>query len=340
VRASFFASVFPALLAMICASSGAIAAERPPAFELRPLGVLGGDADDNLSCYLLGRPGEPSRIMIDAGTIRRGLILSREKDGTLPPGASNAAQSEAVRQTLSGLEALLVTHSHLDHIAGLLLISPMLLGAPPRTPFRLVALPETLEAIAQHLFKPPVWLDLPILAPVFRPERLPPGQKLKTGTFEIETELLRHPVPSAAFFITAGEATYLHLGDTGPTEAVWERARPLLRSRSLRAVAVEVSYPSSLSALGLQNGHLTPRMLVVELDRLAHLDASPPDAAKLTADDAVKLAARLAPVLRDVSIIAIHIKASGYDTVVTELRDLQQAGLHIIIPSQGDRIRF
>jgi 3',5'-cyclic-nucleotide phosphodiesterase len=274
-----------------------------PQFELRALGVLGGDEDRNLSCFLLGAPGEEPRVMIDAGSIIEGL----SKD------PSPSARIRAALPILHGLDAVLITHPHLDHVAGLLLVSPVLIGAPPPRSIRLLASTPTLEALRTHLLAPPIWFDPP--ANVLRLEALDPTRTTTAGPFKVESVELTHPVPSAAFLFERGGEVYAHLGDTGPTDRIWAQLRPLLDAGRLRAIAVEVSFPSDQEKLARATGHLTPQLLVAEL-------------------------AKLSPSLKGVTIIAIHIKAAGYDRVKAELSELRRSGLEIRIPTQGDRIRF
>jgi cAMP phosphodiesterase len=331
------------LLALLMPAAKASAEKQRPVFELSALGVLGGDADENLSCYLLARPGERPRLMIDAGSVRAGLIAAREKDGTFPPGASNTEKTRMVGEAFASLEALLITHSHLDHIAGFLLAGPALLGAPRSRSLRVIAFPETLDAIEQHVLKSPLWVDLtkiPAESPLIRLEPLKPAAHATAAGFRIEAIPLRHPVPSAAFLISSGDDAYLHLGDTGPSEDVWTRVRPLFVAHALRAIALEVSFPDGMRSLAMQSGHLTPNLLLLELNKLAQVDPTPPDAAAMTPEQTHALAARLAPAFEHTAIVAIHIKAGHYDAVTDELKAITAAGLHVRVPQQGDRIDF
>jgi hypothetical protein len=159
------------------------------------------------------------------------------------------------------------------------------------------------------------------------------------GPFTVEAVPLTHTIPSAGFLVHAGDAAYLHLGDTGPTEAVWTRARALHRRGALRAVAVEVSFPSTQEKLAHDTGHLTPHSLLVELSKLAGI-APLPTVEKMTAAEAAALAARLAPAFAECPVLTIHIKAAHYDTVVRELDALHAAGLNLIRPLEGERYRF
>lgn len=293
-----------------------------PSFELVPLGVLGGDDDSNLSSYALGVPGQPATLLIDAGAFTEGVAQWKHA------GASHAARAKAVTALFGQLDAVLLTHAHLDHLSGLLLSSPLILGAGRSTPLRIAGLPQTLEGVHAHGLSAPLWVDftqLPAKAPAMALLPMEPGSAKELGAFTVETVPLVHPVPSAAFILSRGDASYLHLGDTGPTEEIWKRGKALLDAGKLRAVSVEVSFPDGKQALAVQTGHLTPALLMKELAKLTGTEATP---------------SAIAKALRGVQIIAIHIKGGDYDTVVRELNALQRAGLRIVIPVRGTPLEF
>jgi cAMP phosphodiesterase len=320
------------------------ASPRAPAFELVALGVLGGDTDTNLSSVLLGLPGRPAELMIDGGSVLPGLQRALEKRGRLARDASPSVQIREALTVLKPLRAFLLTHAHLDHWVGFGVSSTLQLGLAlqGKPPLPMVGLPPTLDALSTHVFHAPLWADFtaaPKASPALVLAPLSPGKAMTLGSFTVETIELEHTVPSAAFLIHAGEATYLHLGDTGPTTQVWEVARPLLSSGSLRAVALELSFPEAQQPLALTSRHLTRNLFLLELAKLAGL-AGPLPPASMDPAQAVALARALAPHFRTCPVLVVHIKAQGYDQVRAELAPLQAAGLNLIVPEQGETYRF
>jgi cAMP phosphodiesterase len=321
-------------------------APRAPVFELRALGVLGGDDDGNLSCYLLGRMGEGSApVMIDGGSVVPGIVRMLEREGRLAPGASWSVRMKAVLEVLRPVRALLLTHAHLDHLAGFVIKTTLdlSLANEGRPSLEIIGLPGTLEAVHTVALRPPLWADftsIPPGQPALRLAPLAPGAQREIGPFRVQLAPLKHPVDSAGFLVTAGEDAYLHLGDTGASDAVWALGRPYLARGRLRAVAIEVSFPGAKESLAAATGHLSPRSLLIELAKLAGLPGPLPEAARMSEAEARALAGRLAPRLRGCTIVAIHIKALEYDQVVTELEALRAVGLPILIPQQGEAYRF
>src|SRR3954468_17726105 len=101
----------PALLLLCLVSTQAA----PAVFDVHALGVLGGDDDSNLSAYAVGTPEHPAQLLVDAGAFTRGL---EKRKGPA-----------ALKPFFQSLTAVLITHSHLDHLSGFMLTSPVLFSA-------------------------------------------------------------------------------------------------------------------------------------------------------------------------------------------------------------------
>ena len=328
-----------ALLALVLVA----AAPRAPAFELHALGVLGGDTDTNLSCFLLGKPGEQPTLMLDGGSVMSGLTRWQEKRGVIKPDASPTVRAQAAMQAVKALDGVLLTHAHLDHWGGLVDASTLAfsLAMQGRPSLPMVGLPDTLDALHEHLFKSPLWVDFTAAPPknpalVLHP--LKPGESLSLGGFQLSVVPLHHTVASAAYVIRQGDAAYLHLGDTGDTDAVWEVARPLLKAHQLRAVSMELSYPTD-EKLAALTGHLARASFLKQLAKLAGVDVEK-EAVSMNDADVRALAKQLAPRFKDVRIFVIHVKALSYDAVKTEVEAMKHEGLDLVMPEQGESYRF
>jgi cAMP phosphodiesterase len=318
------------------------AEQRAPAFELRALGVLGGDIDTNLSCYLLGHPGQRAAVMIDGGSVLPGIIRWKEDAGELARDASPSEQVRAASKVIEPIEALLLTHSHLDHLGGFIQKSTLDVGfaMQGKKPLEILSLEQTIDTVRSNVFESPLWADFTAIPskeqPTFRLQSIPALAPRMVGGFQVQAVPITHIAGTAAFLIQSGDAFYLHLGDTGPTQQVWDVAGPLLRRGKLRAISIEFSYPSADEQAAIATSHLTRNLVLGELAKLAGVEAQ-----ALASDaDAVGLAKRLAPLLEGVTIFAAHIKAQKYEQVSKELAALEGSGLKIIVPQQGKAYRF
>ncbi len=111
------------------------AAPSPPAFDLVALGVNGG-VEEPTSAYHIKAHGASSGVMCDVGTLAAGIEQAR-RHGRYPKAASR-------EEVMTSISAYLITHAHLDHVAGLVLASPN------DTKKDIMALAPVNQALADH----------------------------------------------------------------------------------------------------------------------------------------------------------------------------------------------
>jgi ribonuclease BN (tRNA processing enzyme) len=107
-----------------------------------------------------------------------------------------------------------------------------------------------------------------------------------------------HVVPTLGFLVEQDNAAVVVASDTGPTEAIWQRARQVV---NLRGVFLEATFPNAMQAFAGITKHLTPALFAREI---AKLD-------------------------RPVRTVAVHIKVAYYAQVVSELLALGLPELEI-----------
>ena len=86
-----------------------------PVFKVIPLGVEGGNNESNLSAYAVAVSGTDAYVCLDAGTLYDGI------ERALSAQLLSGTVLEVLRNNIKGY---LISHPHLDHIAGLILNSP------------------------------------------------------------------------------------------------------------------------------------------------------------------------------------------------------------------------
>ena len=167
-----------------------------------------------------------------------------------------------------GIETVLLTHIHLDHVKDLAFLADNIFGLRP-VALQVCSIEAVLKQLREHLFNDVLWPDFTRIpsaeAPTLKFRALPEGQPTGLGAWRVTPVRLNHLVDCTAFFIEHDGRTLLHVGDTGPTQAVWERARAV---PELRAVIVEATFPNRLQDLADISGHLTPASLEAELQKL------------------------------------------------------------------------
>ncbi len=173
----------------------------------------------------------------------------------------------------------LISHPHLDHIAGLILNSPDDSSKP------IYGLPFCLEVIQEKYFNWKSWPNFgnqgekPFLnkyhyIALSTEEEIP----LEQTSMYVRAFPLSHsnPYQSTAFLIREAESYLLYLGDTGADaveqsnklHALWKAVGPLIVSGKLKAIFIEVSFTNAQPDQ-LLFGHLTPRLLMNEMKILS-----------------------------------------------------------------------
>lgn len=214
--------------------------------RIRVLGAYGAEG-------LAQRPAAflvDERTLVDAGTV---------------PGALTVSEQLAV-------EHALISHSHLDHVAGLAYLTETLACCHAPRPVTVASLDPVVEILRTAVFNDLVWPDFGRIpsagAPIVRYQPLLEGAEQRVGHLWVTPVAVSHTVPTAGFIVHDGSRGFVYSGDTGPTRALWDAARGLA---GIHAVILECAFPNRLATLAEAAGHLTPALVERELDKL------PPD---------------------------------------------------------------
>ncbi|WP_413666816.1 MBL fold metallo-hydrolase [Mucilaginibacter sp. Mucisp86] len=295
---------------------------KTPAFKLVPLGVLGGIDESNLSAYMLAPTGSNNYICLDAGTLHYGIEKAvANKTFNVPAGT-------VLRQYIKGY---FISHSHLDHIAGLII------NSPEDSTKTIYALNDCIETIKTHYFTWKSWANFadqgetPALKK-YHYKVLEPGTEtaVENTGLKVQAFPLSHSnLTSTAFLVNSNDNYLLYLGDTGPDEIekssnlqnLWQAIAPLIKSKKLKAVLIEVSFPNEQPDKTLF-GHLTPKWLMTEINKLA----------TITGTDAIK----------GLNIVVTHLKppVTSISKIKTQLKAANKLQLNLIYPQQGRALNF
>ncbi len=151
--------------------------------KVRVLGCSGAIAREcRTTSFLVGH-----QILVDAGTGVGDLTL------------------DEMRQ----IDHVLLTHSHLDHIAALPLMVDAV-ASQRHSPIAIYALPGTIAALKAHIFNDVIWPDFSriptVEAPFVRFVEIRVGQVLELSGSNIEVLPAVHTVPAVGFAVSAGGA--------------------------------------------------------------------------------------------------------------------------------------
>ena len=312
------------------------AGKQNPAFELVVLGEKGGIQDGNLSAYLLRAINEQYYISLDAGTLVNGINIAQQHnafaDLTLIQDPKWNITGNILRQHIKGY---LISHGHLDHVAGLLISSPEDSAKP------IYALPSVNQTLIDTYFNWKAWAN-------FTNKGLPPrlnkyqlvdlipkqSQTITDTSLKVTAFSLSHPLESTAFVIEKDQDLFVYLGDTGPDQvekqgklkALWQYLAEQLKDKHLRGLVIEVSFTNQQPD-NLLFGHLTPKWFIQELTQFHTL-----------IDDKSKI--------KDLQVIISHIKytmKNGPDPREQIKQQLDQAnllGFKFVFATQGQRLHL
>jgi len=172
-------------------------------------------------------------------------------------------------EKMLSIRHVLLTHAHLDHIAGLALMLASIYDEIVE-PINLYAPKPVLDVLKDHLFNWKIWPDFSQL-----PDTSNPCLKLNvlaenTPTiidekYTVTPVLLGHTVASYAYIVQSNKSKICFCGDTGPTESLWQLFNKL---NDIEHLIIEASYPNDSAVLAEQSGHYTPELLLNDLHKL------------------------------------------------------------------------
>ncbi len=209
--------------------------------QLRVIGCHGGETPKHrTSAFLLDE-----RLAIDAGALTSGLDLKLQ----------------------CSLEAVLVSHAHLDHVRDLATIADnrAQVGCKPLV---IAGTKPTLGVLKKHFFNGLLWPNFAEIPTKKHPaivyQVLKPEVRTTVAGFGVRAIEVTHTIDTSAFIVDKNGAAVAYSGDTGPTHRLWEA---LNEEKDLRALLMEVSFPNEQQKLATVSGHHTPQTLLPDLKK-------------------------------------------------------------------------
>jgi 3',5'-cyclic-nucleotide phosphodiesterase len=291
-------------------------------FKVVPLGVKGGIDESNLSAYMVAPVGSSNYVCLDAGTLHAGIEKAIENK------VFNISADQVLRRYIKGY---LISHSHLDHLAGLII------NSPDDTAKNIYAFADCIQTFQTHYFTWKSWANFADQGETPQLKKyhyvtLTPGDEIEIMNTDMSVKafsLSHSNLTSTAFLVRNNDNYLLYLGDTGSDEVekshnlhqLWEQIAPLIRDKKLKAMMIEVSFPDEQPDKTLF-GHLTPHWLMTEMH------------------DLEKLAG--AGALNGFNIVVTHVKPpqASIERVKKQLAAENDLHLNLISPQQGKELKF
>jgi len=172
---------------------------------------------------------------------------------------------------MAAVDHVLLTHSHLDHVAAL----PLMLDAVAArrmacgaAPLQVHALPGTIAALKVHIFNNLIWPDFSAIpsveTPLMRFVSISVGEVLEVGGKAIEVLPAVHTVPAVGFAAASASGHWVFSGDTGRNPAFWKRVNQL----PVALLVIETAFSDREHELARRSLHLAPALLAQELEQI------------------------------------------------------------------------
>jgi 3',5'-cyclic-nucleotide phosphodiesterase len=207
--------------------------------ELRVIGCHGGETPRHRTCAFV----VDDVLAIDAGSLTSGMEVDAQ----------------------GRLQAVLVSHAHLDHVRDLATLADnrCQMRSPPLV---IAGTRATLDTLRKHFFNNVLWPDFAQISlgdgPTIEYLELTPETPVVLAGKTVQAVLVDHTIEAASFVVRDASGALGYSGDTGPTERMWQvlNAEP-----DLRALLMEVSFPNREQRLATTSGHHTPQTLAKDL---------------------------------------------------------------------------
>jgi ribonuclease BN (tRNA processing enzyme) len=252
--------------------------------QIRVLGAFGGSTPRHRQTSFL----IDGSVALDAGALTSALELDEQ----------------------AKVRAILVTHSHMDHVNSLPFLVENVFGKVDG-PIEILAPPEVVGSLKTHLFNNDLWPDFTRipnhLLPSVSFRAVNPGEPFQVNGLTAFAVPVSHVVPTYGYVISDGRASVVFSGDTGPTDEIWKHARA---DKRLKGIFVECSFNDALMEIAEISKHLTPKTLRGEIDKL------PPN----------------------VPVHVYHMKPPCETVIREELKQLGESRLRIL--GDGDTLSF
>ena len=194
----------------------------------------------HLTCFVID-----DAVTVDAGSLAM---------------AASRLQMEQVRDVV-------LTHAHLDHIAGLPIFIDDLFSTLAE-PVTVHCTPAVIEILERDVFNWSVYPRFSELSndvgPVLLYRPFSPGEEFQVKHLTFRSVEVNHKVPSVGLLVSDGPTTIALSGDTAEMDGFWDVVNS---APSLSAILIECAFPDELEELAQISHHLTPKRLKSELEK-------------------------------------------------------------------------
>ena len=162
-----------------------------------------------------------------------------------------------------------LTHSHLDHIAGLPLLLDTIYDQLMDKPLTVYCQPETHDILMQHIFNWSVWPNFFVLPnkenPVVEFSAMSPGESVTLSENTHTMIKVEHTVPAVGYLVKNDKTGFAFSGDTANAPALWSAMNT---AEHIELLIVECAFSDERAEIANQAKHFSPKTLSAALEEL------------------------------------------------------------------------
>lgn len=202
-----------------------------------------------------------------------------------------------LREKASQIDNIFISHSHLDHVLDSAFLCDNFFSQREKS-LKIFALKSTIDALKEHIFNWTIWPDFSTLKLAKSHEmslefvEVKYNQQIDIDGVSITPIKSNHTVDCCGYLIEKESVGILFSGDTYTNDNIW---KVLNSSLHVKALIIDVSFPSKLEKIARDSKHLTPKVLKEELKKLKR---------------------------KDIEIYINHIKSNYHDQIEKEIENI------------------
>ncbi len=208
-------------------------------------------------------------VLGSSGGIGRGLRTTALRVGSEILVDCGTGVGDLPLENLFEIQHVFITHSHLDHIAGLPLLIDTIYEKLITNPLTIHCQQDTYQVLMDHIFNWQIWPNFFILPsnenPVVRFQPMAPGQSIQINDNKITMVEVEHTVPAVSYIVKDNHHGFAFSGDTASAPKLWEA---LNKETNVDVLIVECAFADERSELANQAKHFSPKSLANALTDL------------------------------------------------------------------------